>query len=121
MSVETDVASLGAIAKVIRNRDLNQTFTEVARTLQEKVPYIDWVGIYLNQGNATELVAASDQANQLEWEANAELRIPIEDPAQQQELGKIVVKSREPLCFDVTDVSTLKILADELSQRLSLH
>ncbi|MDQ0340060.1 putative methionine-R-sulfoxide reductase with GAF domain [Caldalkalibacillus uzonensis] len=121
MSIRTDVASLAALAKVLRNRNLNQSFADVVRTLQKQVPYFDWVGVYLRQGNASELVAASDQDKQLEWEANAELRIPIEDQVQQQELGKIVVKSRDPLCFDMTDVSTLQTLAHELSQRLSLH
>ncbi len=120
MSIATDIASLEALAKLLKKKEINHAFDDIVKTLNQQVPYFDWVGIYLHEGPSTQLVAASDYHHRLEWEANAELTIPLEH-SQQGEMGKIVVKSREPLCFDITDVTTLETLAKELSQMLSVH
>jgi putative methionine-R-sulfoxide reductase with GAF domain len=120
MSIATDIASLEVLAKLLKKKELNHVFTDIVKTLNQQVPYFDWVGIYLHEGQSTQLVAASDFQHSLEWEANAELTIPLEHSLQ-GEMGKIVVKSRDPLCFDMTDVSTLETLAKELSERLCIH
>ena len=58
--------------------------------------------------------------NHLTWEYNSQLRIPIKNNLG-EEMGEIVVKSRQPICFDVTDVSTLETVAEEISQKLFLN
>ncbi len=119
MSIKTDVASLEVLAKVYQSRNLKQTFSELVKTLHTQVSYFDWVGVYLNEGNHTVLQAATDMENNLNWEANSELKIPIQHT--NRELGKIVVKSKQPVCFDLTDVSTLQTLAAEISERMSVN
>lgn len=120
MSIKTDLASIEIIAEVHRSQDLKKTFSKAVVTLHKHVSYFDWVGLYLYEGGEVALVAASDMENEITWECNSELRIPIQD-SQERELGKIVVRSRQPICFDVTDVSTLETLAAEISERLSLN
>lgn len=116
MSIQTDLASIEILAGFYQESDLKTTFTKVVQKLQEQVPYFDWVGLYIQNGSEIRLEAASDFYKQLEWEANAELRIPI--VCDQGDLGRIVVRSKQPLCFDVTDVSTLEKLASEISKRI---
>lgn len=116
MSIETDLASLEILAGVYKESDLRTTFAKVVQKLQEQVPYFDWVGVYIQNGSDIQLEAASDYHQLLEWEANAELRIPI--VCDHGELGRLVVRSKQPLCFDVTDVSTLETLAAEISKRM---
>ncbi|WP_202080948.1 GAF domain-containing protein [Caldalkalibacillus salinus] len=120
MSIQTDLASLEVIATVHQSSDMEDAIQQMVAKLQQDVPYFDWVGIYLYQGEDMVLKAASDMENQLTWESNSELRIPIEDESERQ-YGKIVVRSRQPICFDITDVSTLKTLAKELRQRLTVN
>lgn len=120
MSIKTDLASIEIIAEVHQSKDLRKSFQEMVHRLHQQVSYFDWVGLYLQEGGELSLEAASDMENHLSWECNAELRIPIEDP-NQEELGKLVVRSKQPVCFDITDISTLKTLAAEISQRLSVN
>lgn len=120
MSIKTDVASLEVLAKVHQSENLIETFEDMVHTLQTKVSYFDWVGIYMLEGDESILKAASDMKSDMDWEANSELRIPIET-ATEQPLGKIVVKSRQLICFDQTDITTLQTLAAEISKRLSVN
>jgi putative methionine-R-sulfoxide reductase with GAF domain len=120
MSIKTDLASIEIIADVYQSQDLRKTFADLVHTLHNQVSYFDWVGLYLHQGEDLVLEASSNIEDDLAWESNSELRIPIEDSLE-QELGKIVVRSRQPICFDITDVSTLKTLASEISRRLALN
>ncbi|WP_025028808.1 hypothetical protein [Caldalkalibacillus mannanilyticus] len=120
MSIHTDLASIKMIAQVLTSQDLKKTFAELVTHLQSNVQYFDWVGLYLTQGDELVLEAASDLEENLMWETNAELRIPISD-LNSMELGKIVVRSHQPICFDMTDVTTLEKLAKEISARLSMN
>lgn len=121
MSIQTDLASLEIIAKVYRSQDVRESFQQLVTTLHNEVPYFDWVGIYLIEGEEMNLTAASNFDDLLTWDTNSELRIPIQDPLAQEDIGKIVVRSRQHICFDVTDVSTLETLATEISSRLTLN
>lgn len=122
MSIKTDLASLEILAKVYQNDNLKHTFEEVVRTLPETVSYIDWVGIYLHRGNELQLEAATSDETDYSWETNSELKISIGNKigkdSMNKEIGKIVVRSKQPICFDITDLSTLEILAGEISQRI---
>lgn len=120
MSIHTDLASIQIIAAVHKSQDLRQTFFEMVHKLQEKVAYFHWVGVYLKQGNEVFLEAATDMHNDLTWEYNSQLRIPIRNNLG-EDVGEIVVKSRQPICFDVTDISTLETVAAEISQKLFLN
>lgn len=120
MSIKTDLASIEIIAEVHRSQDLRKTFNELVVTLHKHVSYFDWVGLYLYEGEEVALVSASDMKNEITWECNSELRIPIQDSLESK-LGEIVVRSRHPICFDITDVSTLETLAAEISERLLLN
>lgn len=120
MSIKTDLASLEIIAAVHKSQDLRQTFFEMVHRLQKQVSYFDWVGLYLQHGEEVLLEAASNMEDQLTWECNAEIRIPIKNNLEET-IGKIVVKSRQPICFDVTDISTLQTVAEEISKKLYLN
>ncbi len=119
MSIYTDLASLKIIASVHQNQSLEHVFEDMVHKLQHQVAYFDWVGIYLMEGDTLKLKAASCLENELSWECNSELRIPIK--SRRMEIGKLVVRSRQPICFDVTDVSTLKTLAKEISTKLQVN
>lgn len=120
MSIATDLASLEVLAKILKKKELDQILNECVKTLNKEVPNFDWVGIYLHKGPETHLVAASDLHHHLDGEANAQLSIPLENNSQEQ-MGKIVIRSKDPFCFDTTDVTTLETLARELSLRLLVH
>ena len=120
MSINTDIASLKIIAAFYQSQNLKQTYQELVHNLQTHVAYFDWVGLYIKYGEEMILEAASNMEHEFTWETNAELRIPIENKLE-KEIGKIVVRSRQPICFDMTDVSTLKTLAAEISQRLTMN
>ncbi|GAA0370891.1 GAF domain-containing protein [Bacillus horti] len=122
MSIKTDIASLEILAQVYQTTDMKETLQCLVRTLHEQVSYFDWVGLYLNKGEQMVLEAASCTKDTLAWESNAELRIPIHKQEQEDmELGKLVVRSKQPICFDVTDLSTLKKLTSELGSKLFTH
>ncbi|MCD8503065.1 MAG: GAF domain-containing protein [Bacillaceae bacterium] len=115
MSIATDVASLQIMAEVYKKKSLQETFEKTVKSLVKEVEYIDWVGIYMVQDNKHKLAAASDFGNTLTWEANAELKFPILNSIEQQ-IGVMVVKSKQAICFDVTDVATLETIASGLGQ-----
>lgn len=115
LSIATDVASLQIMAEVYKKKSLQETFEKTVNSLVKQVTYIDWVGIYLIQENQHELVAASDLDNTFTWEANAELKFPILNSSDQQ-IGLMIVKSKQAICFDVTDVATLETIASGLGQ-----
>lgn len=116
MSIPTDVASLQIMADVYKKKNLQEVFEKAVHSLVNEVPYIDWVGIYLLENDKSKLVAASDQEDDLQWEANGELKFPINDSTDQQ-IGVMIVRSKQPIAFDVTDVTTLETIAQAIGQR----
>ncbi|MCM3714443.1 GAF domain-containing protein [Halalkalibacter oceani] len=115
MSIPTDVASLQIMAHVYKRASLNTIFEKTVESLVEQVPYIDWVGIYMYENLDHKLVAASDFEDDLKWECNGELKFPITNSSE-EEIGMMVVRSRQPIAFDVTDVSTLETIAAAIGQ-----
>ncbi|TMW70595.1 GAF domain-containing protein [Alteribacter natronophilus] len=116
MSIATDVASLKIMADIYQRKSLSDILQKTVDSLHEHVSYIDWAGIYFVENvDEARLMAASDEETDLSWESNAELKFPLED-AEKNILGVLVVKSREAICFDVTDVSTLEEIAAGLAE-----
>lgn len=115
MSIETDIASLQIMAHVYKKKGLRYIFEKTCECLVKQVQYIDWVGIYLLEEEKKKLVAASDMEDDLEWEANGELKFPIANSLGVQ-IGLLVVRSREAISFDVTDVSTLETIAQAIGE-----
>lgn len=115
MSIATDIASLQIMAHVYKKASLQSILEKTCECLVNEVPYIDWVGIYLYEENEKKLVAASNLENDLKWEMNGELTFPIKN-SNGMEIGLLVVRSREVIAFDVTDISTLKDIAQAIGE-----
>ncbi|MBU8908888.1 GAF domain-containing protein [Desertibacillus haloalkaliphilus] len=115
MSIPTDVASLQIMAHVYKKKSAQSIFEKTVESLVDQVPYIDWAGIYIYENESDELVAASDFEDDLGWECNGQLKFPIADSSEQQ-IGVMVVRSKQPIAFDVTDVSTLETIASAIGQ-----
>lgn len=115
VSIPTDVASLQIMAHVYKRASLQSIFNKTVESLVEQVPYIDWVGIYMYENLNHKLVAASCLEDDLKWECNGELKFPIKNAAG-EETGMMIVRSRQPIAFDVTDVSTLETIASAIGQ-----
>ncbi|WP_078551609.1 GAF domain-containing protein [Bacillus alkalicellulosilyticus] len=115
MSIPTDVASLQIMAHVYKKESLQSIFEKTVESLVEQVPYIDWAGIYMMENEEKKLVAASDFDDHLEWEANGRLKFPIKNSAGMQ-IGLLLVKSKQPIAFDMTDISTLETIAEAIGQ-----
>lgn len=115
LSIPTDVASLQIMAHVFKKESLNSIFDKTVDSLVEQVPYIDWVGIYMYENLDHKLVAASSFDDDLKWECNGELKFPITN-SMKEEIGMMIVRSRHPIAFDVTDVSTLETIAAAIGQ-----
>lgn len=115
MSIATDVASLQIMAHVYKKESLQSIFEKTCESLVSEVPYIDWVGIYIFQEEASTLAAASNFEDDLQWESNGELKFPITNSTNEQ-IGVMVVRSRQAIAFDVTDVSTLETIAQAIGQ-----
>lgn len=115
LSISTDVASIQIMAEVFKKKNSQSVFEKTVSSLVQEVPYIDWVGIYLiTEDQNLQLVASSD-TDDLSWEYNGELKFPITNSSQQQ-VGLIVVRSKQAIAFDVTDVATLETIADAIGQ-----
>ena len=97
----------------IRDRSI---FDKTVESLVKQVPYIDWVGIFLFENTTRKLVAASNFEDDLQWESNGELKFPIMDSSENQ-IGLMVVRSKQAIAFDVTDVSTLETIASAIGQQ----
>ncbi|WP_026690878.1 hypothetical protein [Alteribacter aurantiacus] len=116
MSIATDVASLEIMADIYKKKSLDAILKKTVDTLVENVSYIDWAGVYCVEGEEdARLMAASEEGRDLSWESNAELKFPIKD-ANENILGVLIVRSKEAICFDVTDVSTLEEIATGLAE-----
>ncbi|WP_088103183.1 GAF domain-containing protein [Halalkalibacter urbisdiaboli] len=115
MSIPTDVASLQIMAHVYKKESLQSIFNKTVESLVSTVPYIDWAGIYMYENLDHKLVAASDLEDDLRWECNGELKFPIKSSSE-KEIGMLIVRSRQPIAFDVTDVSTLETIAEAIGQ-----
>lgn len=119
MSIATDIASLQIMSYVYKKKSLRDILQKTVHCLVEEVPYIHWVGIYFYENNKDAcLVAASDVENDLTWEANGQLKFPIYI-SDEEKLGEMIVKTKEVIAFDITDLSTLETIAAEIG-KLSL-
>ncbi|MBU9712859.1 GAF domain-containing protein [Evansella tamaricis] len=116
MSIPTDVASLQIMAEVFKKKNLHQILEKTVHSLVEQVPYIDWVGIYFYENESeVRLMAASNEEDDLQWESNGELKFPITS-SDNESLGIMIVRTREAIAFDVTDVSTLETIASAIGE-----
>ncbi|WP_342707779.1 GAF domain-containing protein [Anaerobacillus alkalilacustris] len=116
LSISTDVASIQIMAEVYKKNSTQSVFEKTVNSLVQEVPYIDWVGIYLiTEDQNLQLVESSDDADDLGWEYNGELKFPITNSMEQQ-IGLIVVRSKQAIAFDVTDVTTLETIAEAIGQ-----
>ncbi|SDY09643.1 hypothetical protein SAMN05421736_101357 [Evansella caseinilytica] len=116
MSIPTDIASLQIMAEVYKKKNLQNVLEKTVNSLVEQVPYIDWAGIYLQKDEEKmRLLAASDRENDLTWEANGELKFPIKS-SDSDRIGMMVVRTRQAIAFDVTDVSTLETIAAAIGE-----
>ncbi|MCD8501490.1 MAG: GAF domain-containing protein [Bacillaceae bacterium] len=115
MSIPTDVASLQIMAEVYKRKSSQSIFEKTVNSLVEQVPYIDWVGIYMNSEDQNLKLAASSTEDDLEWEYNGQLKFPITNSLGQQ-TGVMIVRSKQAIAFDVTDVSTLETIAEAIGQ-----
>nr|WP_236785164.1 GAF domain-containing protein [Alteribacter salitolerans] len=104
------------MADIYKKKSLNDILKKTVDCLVENVPYIDWAGVYFVEGEGdARLMASSDEERDLSWESNAELKFPIED-ANKNVLGVLIVRSKEAIAFDVTDVATLEEIASGLAE-----
>lgn len=113
MSIATDLASLQIMAHVYKKASMQSIFEKTCECLVNEVSYIDWVGIYLIEEDQQRLVAASNMEDDLKWEMNGELKFPMKNSNGTQ-IGLLVVRSREAIAFDVTDVATLEDIAQAI-------
>ena len=116
MSIATDIASLQIMAEVYKKKNLQDILTKTVHSLVDQVPYIDWSGIYFYENDSdVRLIAASDEEHDLAWESNGELKFPIKN-TENENIGVMVVRTREVIAFDVTDVSTLEMIAGAIGE-----
>ncbi|GAF15530.1 hypothetical protein JCM19046_3610 [Bacillus sp. JCM 19046] len=120
MSIPTDIASLKIMAHVYKKQDTDYVFAKTVESLVDTVPYIDWVGIYVYEDLDHKLVAASCFNDDLRWECNSELKFPVKN-ATSSEIGMMIVRTRESIAFDVTDLSTLETIASAIGYESSLN
>ncbi|GAF22519.1 hypothetical protein JCM19047_2276 [Bacillus sp. JCM 19047] len=113
MSIPTDIASLKIMAHVYKKQDTDYVFEKTVESLVETVPYIDWVGIYMYEDLNHTLVAASCFSNDLRWECNGELKFPVKTLLAQKLM--MIVRTKESIAFDVTDLSTLETIASAIA------
>ncbi|WP_240375793.1 GAF domain-containing protein [Bacillus piscicola] len=117
MSIATDIASIRVLSSIYRNQALAESCTETVRTLCEKVEYIDWAGIYFYDGEEKVLSAHASSLPDKKETMQSQLAFPIKN--KDREFGTLVVKSRQWIVFDVTDVSTLEKVAAALGAAAS--
>ncbi|WP_158738428.1 GAF domain-containing protein [Alteribacillus sp. YIM 98480] len=108
MTISTDLASIHILSSVYQSNNISETFSKTVNTLCEKVDYINWAGIYLHENEETRLHAFADDGENMQ----SQLAFPIKN--RNKEIGVLVVKSKQWIVFDVTDVSTLETVASEL-------
>ncbi|ADU29092.1 GAF domain-containing protein [Evansella cellulosilytica] len=116
MSIPTDVASLQIMAEVYKKKNLQDILEKTVHSLVEQVPYIHWAGVYFYENEKeVRLMASSDDENDLAWESNSELKFPIKS-SDEDNIGVLIVRTREAIAFDITDVSTLETIAAAIGE-----
>ncbi|RKL66149.1 GAF domain-containing protein [Salipaludibacillus neizhouensis] len=116
MSIATDIVSLKIMSEVYKKRGLEDLLKMTCEYLEDEVPYIDWVGVYFFERNdELKLMAASNLENDLTWTSNGELKFPLKN-SNNEAKGIMIVRSKEAIAFDVTDVSTLEAIAQSLGE-----
>ncbi|MDA3129885.1 GAF domain-containing protein [Aliibacillus thermotolerans] len=117
MSIATDLASIHILATVYKNKEKKADFLKKTVTsLTQKVDYIDWAEIFFIKGEECLLAVSNSKPGVKKEDLQSKLVFPI--TKGRKKLGYLVVKSRQWIVFDVTDVSTLEKVANELGQHL---
>lgn len=117
MSIATDLASIHILATVYKNQEKKADFLKQTVTaLTQKVDYIDWAEIFLIEEEECLLAVRNSKPGVKKQDLQSKLVFPIQ--AGNKKLGYLVVKSRQWIVFDVTDVFTLEKVANELGRHL---
>lgn len=117
MSIATDLASIHVLSSIYRNNISAEACEQTVNTLCDKVEYIDWAGIYFhNEDEKVWSVHASSLPEET-MTLQSQLTFPIKS-REGTEIGTLVVKSRQWIVFDVTDVSTLEKVSNALGAAL---
>ncbi|GAB7389313.1 hypothetical protein BSNK01_31510 [Bacillaceae bacterium] len=117
MSVEADIASLKLIAAMHQSSRSEESYDDLVHKLYSQVPHFEWVGLYLKKnGVLRQIASAGDDVSSPVYH-HAILQIPLYDN-EQEEIGKLMVATRDEATFDETDYQSLEVLAREISRRI---
>ncbi|MBM7634807.1 MULTISPECIES: hypothetical protein [Geomicrobium] len=112
MSIATDIAAIKIVAELEKNNKHPRFLEETVHTLVERVNYIHYAALHLGDDKP---IVASD-CDEDEYIGSLSFAI-----GENEDNGKLVVRTKETVAFDVTDLSTLQTVADRIGARLFAH
>ncbi|RSL31638.1 GAF domain-containing protein [Salibacterium salarium] len=113
MSIATDLASIRILGSVYQNPTISASISSAVHSLCHEVEYINWAGIYFyEEGEAVLHDYTSTEEHNVSMQS--QLSFPIYN--KQEEIGVLVVKSKQWIVFDVNDVPTLETVASEIGE-----
>lgn len=120
MSIKTDLLSLELICTVHKNSNMSLTYNQLVHKLQSHIPHFSWVAIYLydHEKGKYELTAGAGDPFPLPLSNKSIMNIHMKKG--KKVIGKFTVISRSYTSLDQSDYTSLKTLAQELSEKIDL-
>ncbi|WP_042404069.1 hypothetical protein [Geomicrobium sp. JCM 19037] len=112
MSIATDLAAIKIVADLEKTNDQPKILKNTVDTLVESVQYIHYAALHVS--NHQPVIASDTDGDEYIGSLSFTL-------GKKEDDGKLVVRTKENIAFDVTDLSTLQTIADRLNTRLFSH
>ncbi|QDI92740.1 hypothetical protein EPH95_17385 [Salicibibacter halophilus] len=115
MSVSTDLAAIRIIADTTQNKNISTVLQQALKALVDNVAYIHYAAWFKED---TAEVSISSNSNDT---YAGTLSFPVSENEGGEEIGKLVVATKESVAFDVTDLTTLQEVANHIAQWSRVH
>ncbi|AXF57633.1 GAF domain-containing protein [Salicibibacter kimchii] len=115
MSVSTDLAAIKIIADTTQEQSTSAVLQRAVKNLVDNVTYIHYAAWY--EGNTEKVAIAADSNDTYA----GTLSFPVSQNEGEEEIGTLVVATKESVAFDVTDLNTLQKVADYIGKWKNVH
>ena len=116
MSKSTDLASLEILALIHQTDSMEEAYPRLIKILN-RIHHFHWVGIYINEGEASVLKASSDDDLPLSISRQPIMQIPIMN-YDDKKVGNITIMSKLSYPFDPLDYTSLLKIGEEIGKNI---
>ncbi|GEN35965.1 hypothetical protein [Aneurinibacillus danicus] len=117
MATSTAIASLETLVVIHRSSNLDEIYTQLISNFK-RVPYFDWIGVYIKEGTNMVLKAASNEPEPVSLARLSIIQIPMR--VNKELIGNITVMTQPSQPIDESDYLALAKTAEELGKKVAL-